>query len=308
MPSARARVRVVQLAVMAVVALGAGCGRFGYTPLPADAGQPADLGPADLGPSDLGPADLGPADLGPPDAQSDAGRCPAPSTAPVCDRLDAIPDVPVIDGVVECGLRLVSLVPVGWTASEPIPSGHNAEFAIAWHADGVYFFVHVATPTLRPPDATDPSYCGDGVEVYLDADGMFTAPPGYDEPGTRQLIVPAPIGATSTRAHGYVSAGGEAEWAAGRAIAMRTDDGYVVEAFVKREDVFLSPGTFSASGDVGIDVSVNVATTVDGPGVCGRRLGQYFLQSATSMGGACGGLPFCDVRAFCTPTLAPPGG
>ncbi len=68
-------------------------------------------------------------------------------------------------------------------------------------------------------------------------------------------------------------------WAAGRAIAVRTGDGYVVEAFVKREDVFLAPGAFVSTSDVGIDVSVNVAAPVDAAGTCGRRLGQYFLNA-----------------------------
>ena len=212
----------------------------------------------------------------------------------------------MIDGVVECGLRLVPLAPIAWTGVEPIPTDHSAEFAIAWHAEGVYFFVHVATPTVRPADALEGSYCGDGVEVYLDADGVFAASPAYDQPGTRQFVVAAPLGATSSRAFGYVSTGAAEEWTAGRAIAVRTGDGYVVEAFVKQEDLLLPPGTFGASGVVGINVAINVAAAVDAPSVCGRRLGQYFLRSAP-IDGLCSGLPFCDVRAFCTPTLAPPG-
>ncbi len=206
---------------------------------------------------------------------------------------------------------MLPLVPRAWTNTTPIPTEHSAELAIAWHPDGVYFFVHVVSPTVRPPGATDATYCGDGVEVYLDADGIFGAPPAYDSPGTRQFIIPAPTAASSTRASAHVDATTGVEWATGRAIAVRTGDGYVVEAFVKREDVFLTPGAFVSTSDVGIDVSVNVAASVDAAGTCGRRLGQYFLNATNRSeppAGRCDGLPFCDVTAFCTPMLIPAGG
>lgn len=301
----------VIVTAVAASAFVAGCGYVGFDEGPARADLGMDAG-LDLGVEASGDAS---ADASA-DAQSDAaptldaGRCPGPSTFPACDRLRAIPDAPVIDGIVECGLALEPLVPQGWTVVEPVPSTHRAEFVVAWHPDGVYFFVHVITPTVRPAAALSDVYCGDGVEVYLDADGVFAAPPAYDVPGTRQFVIPAPSGASSSRAVGYVDGHSEAAWMAGRAIAVRTADGYAVEAFVRREDVFLAGGALASGDAVGIDVAVNVAGAVDRWGVCGRRLGQYFLHAAnttTPPAAPCDGLPYCDVRGFCAPTLWPPG-
>lgn len=291
----------VQFVVAAALALVPGCGRVGFAVLPLD-GAVSDTG-VDGGVVEDARMD---APAGP-----DAGRCPGPRAFPECERLRALPAAPVIDGIVECGLTLSPITPQGWTSTDAIPSAHSAEQVIAWHPDGIYFFVHVVSPALRPPGASDPSYCGDGVEVYVDADGTLAAPPAYDSPGTRQFIIPAPEGETSTRAVGYVLTTDERDWAAGRAIAVRTADGYVVEAFVRPDDLFLPSGTLSSGANVGIDISVNVAATVDAPGVCGRRLGQYFLHATNASeppAGGCDGLPFCDSSAFCLPQLSPAGG
>ena len=297
----------VIVTVVAASVLAAGCGHVGF-----DEGEVgADLGfdaARDLGVDASADASAdGQRDAAP---TLDAGRCPGPSTFPACERLRAIPEVPVIDGIVECGLALEPFVPQGWTVVEPIPTGHRAELVVAWHPDGVYFFVHVITPTVRPPWSFSQEFCGDGVEVYLDADGVFAAPPAYDAPGTRQLVIPAPSGASSSHAVGYVDGRARAAWDAGRVIAVRTVDGYAVEAFVRRDDVFLTSGLLASGDLVGIDVAVNVAGAVDRFTLCGRRLGQYFLHAAnatTPPAAPCDGLPYCDVGSFCAPTLLPPG-
>jgi hypothetical protein len=269
--------------VIAALAVAGGCGRLGYNITSVDAGR---------------------------DERGVPG-CPRPSEQPFCEALDELRDAPVIDGIVECGLPLVPIAPEGWTGTTPIAATHRAELAVAWHKDGVYFFVHVVTPTVRPPGPADLSWCGDGVEVFFDSDGAFGMPPEYDSPGTRQLIIPSPEGATSTRAVGFVLAVRQDEWAEGRALAVRVADGFVVEAFVKLEDVFLPPGMLMAGRNVGVNVSVNVASPTDGAGACGRRAGQYYLRATNVFNppaGPCDGLPFCDVSAFCSAQLAPSSG
>jgi hypothetical protein len=280
-----------------LLALHAACGRIQYDPL-FDAGQ--DGRAVDDAALDAGaPVDEGTVlDEGTPfDAEVpvDGPSCARPAATAVCPRR------PLIDGRLECGLVVAPLVPLAWTGDDPIPAAHRTELAIAWHPDGIYFFVHVVTSVLRPPDATDPVYCGDGVDLYLDADALFTAAPRYDAPGTRQFIISAPIGTTSTRAVTYMDSRDDGVWDVGRAVAVRTADGYVVEAFVTQEDLRLPPGAFLDDATVAIDVSLNVAGAVDAPIECGRRLGEYHLSIAPLPAGCV--VPYCSVLAFCTPKL-----
>ena len=43
-----------------------------------------------------------------------------------------------------------------------------------------------------PPDPASPAYFGAGVELFVDDDGVFASSPGYDSPGTMQMIVVSP--------------------------------------------------------------------------------------------------------------------
>jgi len=96
-------------------------------------------------------------------------------------------------------------------------------------------------------------------------------------------------------------------WNSSQYRAFGLADGYAVEAFVTGVDLgFSSPLALVAGGQVGMDLGTDVSFPTDqGPdaGVNGNRLGQYFLQIAPA--DADGGSPPFDVRAFCTPTLAP---
>jgi hypothetical protein len=179
-----------------------------------------------------------------------------------------------------------------------MPIDATAEFAIAWRPDGIYFFLSVTDPTLVPAAATDDNWKGDGVELYVDSDGTFGAPPNYDDPGTRQIVigVPAPTSRTSVwLKQGYLS-----EWTGGKFVSAVRPGGYVVEAFVTAQDLGLATWSLAKGDHVGIDLGINVSfRTATQTGSAGHRLGQYFLRASWA-----GNLfPYFNVNAFCTPTL-----
>jgi hypothetical protein len=243
---------------------------------------------------------------------TDASRCPTPASpiSDYCAELPALPAPPVIDGELDCGVALRALSPVAWTGGATPPDA-TAEYAVAWRPNGVYFFVHVRDPSLVPAEPLAQAWEGDSVELYVDDDGTYAAPPNYDNPGSRQLVVVAPPTATSSLARAEVWAFGNggafSEWISPNFRAYGTTDGYVVEAFVTGPDLGLSSLALAASGHVGVDLSVGVSYPASkGPdaGTPGNRVGQYFLRVGALDGGATPLPPF-DVRAFCRPTLAP---
>jgi hypothetical protein len=79
--------------------------------------------------------------------------------------------------------------------------------------------------------------------------------------------------------------------------------GYTVEAVVQASDLGLSQWSLASGGRVGFDVAVDVGTAPTRAGQC--NYAQFLLRLSSDTTGACAGRPFCDTRAFCTPTLAP---
>ncbi len=282
----RATVGIAHVAL--VTTLLPACGRIGYDPLD-QSGRDAGLAP-------------------------DAGATPDAGAAPdYCAELPALAAVPVIDGQLDPGLVLRPLTPVAWTGAGVLPAGQHAAYAAAWRPDGLYIYVEVVDPDRVPAAPGQFRWCGDGVELYVDADGSYASPPAYDDPGTRQLIVGAPADAI-TAVHG-----GEA-WCpscgdtvprdrSGSAfISVPRADGYAFEAHVLATDLDQFLWTPGAGEALGIDLAVNVSASLptglpcisDGSSA-GSRVGSYYLRVSANAPV----FPYDTVDAFCTPTLRP---
>jgi hypothetical protein len=243
------------------------------------------------------------------DAGMDAGNPSEPATqvSNYCLEIPALPDEPVIDGVIDAQLQLVTLTPVGWTsnAGAPLPSHTTASYALAFRPDGLYAFVRVIDPNRLPPPVDQQIWHGDGVELYVDNDGTY-AGPNYDNPGTVQIIAVAPENAVdpAQRAVRFRNVANLGAWSSTRFAAFPTVDGYVVEAFVDAAALDLTSWTLATGNQVGMDLGVNVSAADSeldaGILVEGFRIGQYFLNTSS---GTCSGRPYCNTQAFCNPVL-----
>jgi hypothetical protein len=233
---------------------------------------------------------------------------PATQVSDYCAQIPALPDAPVIDGVVDGALNVVAITPVGWTNTMvALPTHTHAEFALAFRPDGLYAYVRVYDPNRLPALVADAIWRGDGVELYVDDNGMYAAPPAYDSPGSIQIIVAAPEdGSTpSTRSTRFANAVDHGVWASSRFGAFPTADGYVLEGFVEASALELTSWSLTSGAQVGVDLSINVSALDEefdaGIQIDGRRLGQYFLHVGAA--DACAGRPFCTTLGFCNPSL-----
>jgi hypothetical protein len=275
---------------VASVLVVAGCGRLGF-------GDASDGGALGDGVGDGG----------------DDGGADAEVATGYCARIPPLGAVPTLDGTLEAGLTLETLVPVGWQSGEvPLPPVPNVpvQFAIAYRADALYFFLDVADPDRFPARSQDASYCGDGVELYVDHDGMLAEAPLYDTIGALQFIARAPVDAMTPRTSGevYFRQGLVGAWQAGF-VATPRSGGYTFEAVVDAATMGLGSWSLASSGRVGIDLSLNLSTS-DGATVqssdCPQnvRLGQFFLRIDTSMLAQYGGgAPYMTSTAFCIAQL-----
>jgi hypothetical protein len=184
--------------------------------------------------------------------------------------------------------------------------GHALAYAAAWHALGLYFYLEVSDPDRNPAAPSSEVWEGDGVEVYVDHDGIFAAAGTYDDPGTRQLIFAAPADGASDgdRGEAYASPAGRlGTVAATDWIATPTPTGFAFELWVTAADLGLSTWSLTAGAQVGFDLAHNVSSPVGQTGAQGNRAGQYFLrvgpQTDVSM------YPFYNSGVFCAPTLTP---
>lgn len=258
---------------------------------------------------DAPPPDGPPPDAPPPCAVAEPDHCQA---------LGSLPVVPQIDGVLECGLELRPIEPVGWEGKPPASPQHAAAFAAAWRPDGIYFFVRVHTggPRWTPTDyATPPSlsslHCADAVELYVDSDGSFPAAPYYDAAGTLQIVVGAPASSESSARRAWLWKHlpmflPPNPWQSSSFASFARPDGYDVEAFVTAADLGASGFVWSAGSHVGINVAIDIPTP--GPRQSCQRLAQYswrVLPDAVppTDGAAACTRAWCNPRAFCTPQL-----
>lgn len=242
----------------------------------------------------------------------DAGpACAQPTAASFCAQLPSLPEAPVIDGVLECGLTLETITPKHWTAATPYAADHSARVAAAWRPDGLYVFVDVDDASRLPAISTMDTWCGDGVEIYVDDDGAFTAAPAYDNPGTVQLVAVAPEDDTTSVVRGQRFRGGATltpAWTGTSFATYPKPGGYVLEALIVAADLDRTDWTLVAGQHVGFDIGINLSVAMDPPvgetADCGRRLGQYFFNIADPdcPDGSC--LPWQSVISQCTPELA----
>jgi hypothetical protein len=250
-----------------------------------------------------------PADASPPEGGNrDAGACTTPVRAVTdyCTELPELPSAPVIDGKVDCGVTLLPITPENWGQTSPPDA--TASYAVAWRPDGIYFFVAVTDASLIPANPGDPTWYGDGVELYADSDGTYAAPPAYDNPGTRQITIAAPSDAQASVARAELwlvgNNGAHEDWTSTEFGAYRTPTGYAVEAFVTATDLGVTALSLAAGGNVGMDVGINVSFgSASTTGGSGHRLDQYFSHVDSSVSD---GQPYRNVIGFCNPALLGP--
>jgi len=244
----------------------------------------------------------------PPDAAGGSGGAAAAQSVAVrCDELEALASAPVIDGKLEPNLTLLRWL----DQTDPeLPAGMQVAVALAYRPNGVYFYFDVVDPTLDPAPRDALTYCGDGVELYVDDDGKIQAPPAYDSPGTMQFIVagPSEVGTPAHRGQRFTfpnEPSGDStdlgEWRSQNFVAVGTTRGYTVEAFVVASDLGLDAWALAPGAKIGWNMSFNIGGPQP-PGIdaCTTRNQQFHFRLASS--GACTP-PYCNASALCTPTL-----
>jgi hypothetical protein len=236
-------------------------------------------------------------------------QAPLASAAVLCTELPALASAPTIDGALEPGLSLHAWLDAG---APDVPAGMSARLSLAYRPDGLYFFAEVADPTRDPAPAGALAYCGDGVELFVDDDGVIQNPPGYDIPGTMQLVMAAPgdDATPARRGQRFVFPGTSTDstdlgaWTSTSFEAVPTAAGYDVEAFVVAGDLGLATWALTPGGKVAWDVSLNVGGP-EQPGIdaCTTRSQQLHFRLAAT--GACTP-PYCNAAALCATTLGAP--
>jgi hypothetical protein len=242
---------------------------------------------------------------------SGAGRDDAAAFRPLCDALPALGSRPVIDGVVEAGLRLEDFSGGTWYGSYPNqPTLVSGSYTVAWHADGVYFYAEVLDPTRTPTPPPDSWIDGPGVELFVDSDGRYANAPAYDDPGTAHFIVVAPLADDGplSRAGAFIGAdylGTGTSWTSTLFAAFPKSSGYAVEAFVVRQDLRLTEWRPAPATRVGFDIAINAGCDL-GPCQNPKRSGQLALRTAEQTSDCFDCIfPAQTVAAFCNPELLP---
>jgi hypothetical protein len=220
---------------------------------------------------------------------------PLANDAP-CEHLPRLPQPPVIDGKLECGLALTPLANGAAQAPE-----RSVQFAAAVSDAGLYLYVAVAGQpiSLHAPD--QPLFCGDAVELFVDADGALDPQGAYDSKGTLQFVIAA-AGPTIEAAK-YMQGKPFGPWVSNNLAVTSTADGYTVETLIGAADLGL--WSWQPAGQLGFDLAVDFAAS--GPAsdaVCSSARTQTFLKVAPDLP-PCAGQPWCDTRSFCGPRLSP---
>jgi len=242
--------------------------------------------------------------------EGSGGTAPLPSLEIRCDEVVPLERAPVIDGVLEPNLTLLRWLD---RTTPELPLGMSVDVALAYRPDGVYFYLLVVDPTLNPAPQSALDYCGDGVELYVDDDGIIQAPPAYDAPGTMQFIVAGPVDSATPAHRGQRfmfpnEPSGDStdlgDWTSDNFVAVATATGYAVEAFVVASDLDLDAWTLAPGDKIGWNLSFNIGGPEPaGIDACTTRSQQFHFRLASS--GACTP-PYCNASALCSPTLTGP--
>jgi hypothetical protein len=242
-----------------------------------------------------------------------------PRSVDFCQELPGIQAAVLDDGELEAGLSARSWVSGFWYGgSAALPQDVTATYAAAWLPNGIYFYMRVVDPRAAA-GSTVSAHCGPGVEFYVDADGRYSAPPLYDDPGSTHVLVAAPMaGGPPPLAQKSRGIGPLGLWA-GAFGGRRVEDAYVIEAVLTAADLDLAEWSLGPGSSVGIDFALNVASGTL-PSLaeldCSGRLGQSVLQAAPEPCDCTGydearclaedcRAPWLNVLAFCNPTLLP---
>jgi hypothetical protein len=249
-------------------------------PKQADAGMQPELAPDALAP----------------DAME---TCVTVSDVDPCAALPHLPAAARIDGMLECGLTLHALAVPSAATGTPLPA---AAYAAAWSDGGFYVYMEVHAPPSRTPTPTEPLYCGDGVEIFVDSDGQPGTNGAYNAPGTMQFVVAAPAGAAMNTGR-FLGGTAQGPWISSNLQVTPLADGYAVEALIVGSDLGL--WSWKPSAQLGFNLAVNSAGAGDPRGTpCTTGVGQSVLRVAAPRVD-CDGKPWCDTRSFCWPSLGP---
>jgi hypothetical protein len=219
--------------------------------------------------------------------------------------LPALLRAPVIDGTLECGLVLSPMQPLGWKGPSASPA-KRASYAAAWHRDGLYVFVEVHGEPTVPHPLGQPIFCGDAVELYVDADAKSDDAGTYDATGTMQFVIAAPSGGQPIDAWRFIQGNSQGAWIARALQVSAHPDGYSVEAFVTAADLGLWQWT--PDQQLGFSLAIDVTDPADAAvsrSGCEAKSGQFFLRLGDPRG-SCPGEPWCDAKAFCDAELLAP--
>jgi hypothetical protein len=216
--------------------------------------------------------------------------------------LPALLRTPAIDGSLECGLVSSPMQPLGWNGLSPSPE-KRASYAAAWHRDGLYVYVEVHGALTVPHPSGQPIFCGDAVELFVDADAESDDAGTYDATGTMQFVIAAPSGGQPMDAWRFIQGNSQGAWIAKALQVSALSDGYSVEAFVTAADLGL--WQWNPSQQLGFSLAIDVTDPAASRSGCETKTGQFFLRLGDPRG-SCPGEPWCDAKAFCDPELLSP--
>ena len=218
-----------------------------------------------------------------------------------CARIPPLRDAPNIDGTLDDeSLPLERIVPLGWEGRGPLPPVVT-DAVFAYRPDGLYAWLRVTKPNRQPAATDEAAFCGDAVELFVDADGIVDRPDGD---GTRRIVV----GPTSAGRRVEIYAGDklltDASTSSDIAVALSTrPSGWSAEIFVRAATLGLPTWALFPPGRVGLALTVDIGQPLSSDaGACASRYGRYFWRIADVAPGACAA-PECNVAAFCTPAL-----
>lgn len=226
-----------------------------------------------------------------------------------CDALPRLAAAPKLDGAPECGLTLHALAitsPAAKLSAEPerATPPPAAAYAAAWFDSGFYVYLEVHTAQSTLPAPSEPLYCGDAVEIFVDSDGQPGTNGAYNAPGTMQFVVGAPQGTAMNTAR-FLAGSSQGPWITSNLSVRDLEDGYAAEALIVGSDLGL--WSWQPSTQLGFNLAVNVAGAGEPRGaLCTTGVGQSVLRLAAPRVD-CDGKPWCDTRSFCWPALGHSG-